>query len=154
ATILIGPKTITATTLTALDALSTFVEIGEVEEIPEFGIKWETGSFTPLKTGLKQKFKTIQDNGTMALTAARKGSDAGQIAARAAAADKQSAYPIKVILGDDTGTGTGHQPSRFYFWALVTSATVKTGKAGDLVTTGITLEITSDIIEGAQVAGS
>lgn len=155
AKIYIGPKTVTADSLTEFDAITTdFKEIGLVESIPEFGTKWESGSFTPVADGLKRKFKTVQDNGTLALTAARKGSDEGQIAARAAAADKQAAYPIKIVLGDDTGTGAGHKPTRFYFYALVMSATVNPGGAGDPVKTSVTLDITSEIYEGAQSAGS
>lgn len=153
AKIYIGAKTVTATDLTGFDAVTDWTEIGLVESIPEFGTKWETGSFVPVGDGLKRKYKTVQDNGSLSVTAARKGSDAGQTAAVAAAADTNAAYPIKVILNDDPG-GTGSKPSRFYFYSLVTSATVNPGSASDTVKTTIGLEITSKVVTGTPVAGS
>jgi hypothetical protein len=154
AKIYIGASNWTHDTLSEFDGQTTgWTEIGLVENIPEFGTKWETGSFVPVGDGLKRKYKTVQDNGSLTITAARSGSDAGQDAAKAAADDKQNAYAIKVILGDDPG-GTGSKPSRFYFYALVTSATVNPGGAGDTVRTTIGLEITSVIVEGDAVAGS
>lgn len=155
AKIYIGADTVTADTLAEFDAIiaGDWDEIGLAESVPEFGTKWETGSFTPVGDGLKRKYKTILDNGSLSVTCARKGSDAGQVAAVAAAADTNSAYPIKVILNDDPG-GTGSKPSRFYFYALVTSATVNPGGASDTVKTTIGLEITSEIYSGAPVVGS
>lgn len=153
AVVYIGDYRWTHDTLAAYDGESGWEEVGGLESIPEFGIKWETGSFTPLKTGVKRKFKTTQDNGTMALTAARDTSDAGQIAAMAAAADKKNTYPIKIVL-NDAPEGTGAKPSRFYFRALVTSATVNPGSTADTVKTSITLDIDTDIIDGNPVAGT
>lgn len=154
AKVFIGDKTVTADDLAEFDAITAWYEIGLVESVPEFGTKWESGSFTPVGDGLKRKYKTILDNGQLALSCARKGSDDGQQAAVLAAKDKNNAYPVKVILGDDTGTGTGHVPSRFYFYALVLSATVVPGGASDPVKTNITLDITSEIVEGEQADGS
>lgn len=154
AKIYIGASTVTADDLSEFDAVTDWDEIGLVESIPEFGTRWETGSFTPVGDGLKRKYKTILDNGSLSITAARKASDDGQTAAVAAAANTNTAYPIKVILNDDTGVGTGHKPSRFYFYALVTSATVNPGSASDTVKTTIGLEITSAVIVGAQTAGT
>jgi len=153
AKIFIGAKTSTAATLAAYDALSDWVEIGLVESVPEFGTSWETGGFTPVSDGLKRKFKTVQDNGSLSLSAARKGSDAGQIAARAAADDTQADYPFKVELGD-AGTGVGAKPTRSYFRALVTSATLVPGGSGDIVKTTMKLEINSRVFVGDPVAGT
>jgi hypothetical protein len=154
ATIYIGDPTWTHDTLAEYDGQSSgWEEIGLVETIPEFGTKWETGNFTPVKDGRRRKYKTVQDNGTMSMTAARDGSDAGQLAARDAADDSQNSYPIKVILGDDPG-GTGSKPTRAYFRALVTSATMIPGGAGDTVKTTIALDLTSPVLVGEAAAGT
>ena len=153
AKIYIGPKTATAATLAAWDALTDWEEIGLAESIPEFGTRWETGNFTPVGDGLRRKYKTIQDNGTLTITCARDGSDDGQIAAQLAAADKQGDYPIKVVLGDDTGN-TGSKPTRAYFRALFTSATVNPGGAADTVKTTIGIDINSEVFVGEAVAGT
>lgn len=153
AKVFIGAKTVTADDLTEFDAITAWDEIGMVESVPEFGTKWESGSFTPVGDGLKRKYKTVLDNGQLALSCAKKGGDAGQAAAVLAAQDKNHSYPIKVALGDDTGTGTGHRPSRYYFYALVLSATVVPGGASDPVKTNITLDITSEVVEGEQDDG-
>jgi hypothetical protein len=153
--IYIGPVATTADDLTEFDAVTAgdWDEIGLVENLAEFGTKWETGSFTPVGDGRKRKFKTTKDNGSLPLVCAFKADDAGQIAAAAAAEDQQNSYPIKVILNDDTGL-TGSKPTRYYFYAYVTSATVNPGGAGDTVRRSFGLELDSDVVAGAAVAGS
>lgn len=155
AKIYIGDKSWTHDTLAEYDgqALSGWDEIGLAESIPEFGTKWETGSFTPVGDGRKRKYKTVQDNGSLSITCARKGSDDGQQAAMLAAADRQGDYPIMVVL-DDKPSGTGAKPTRAYFRALVTSATIAPGGSSDTVKTTIGLDINSDVIVGEAVAGS
>ena len=106
-----------------------------------------------MSDGLKRKYKTVRDDGTLQLTCARKGSDAGQQAALEAAADEQNDYPFMVVLGDDPG-GTGSKPTRSYFRALVTSATLVPGGASDTVKTNITLDVTTATIIGEAVAGT
>ena len=154
AKIYIGLPAWTHATLSGYDGQTTgWEEIGLVESVPEHGVKWETGSFTPVSDGLKRKYKTVRDDGTMQLTCARKGSDAGQQAALEAAADEQNDYPFMVVLGDDPG-GTGSKPTRSYFRALVTSATLVPGGASDTVKTNITLDVTTATIIGEAVAGT
>ncbi len=154
ARIYIGDKSWTHETLAEYDGQTTgWEEIGRVESIPEHGTKWETGAFTPVATGRKEKFKTVKDAGDMQLTCARDGSDAGQQAAMDAAEDEQDDYPIKVVLGDNPG-GSGGKPTRSYFRALVTSATMVPGGAPDIVKTNIGLAVNSDVIVGEAAAGS
>lgn len=155
AKIYIGDKSWTHDTLAEFDAQTTgWEEIGLAESIPEFGIRWENGNFTPVGDGRRRKFKTIRDDGDMTLSCARKGSDAGQLAAIDAAEDTQSAYPFKVILGDDPG-GAGSKPTRAYFWALVNSATMVPGGAGDTVKTSIAVAVTDgSTLYGEAVAGT
>lgn len=154
AKIYIGSTAWTHDTLAEYDAQSSgWEEIGLAESIPEFGTKWETGSFVPVGDGLKRKYKTVLDNGTMSITCARKGDDAGQLAAIDAADDQQNDYPVKVVLGD-TPDGVGALPTRAYFRALVTSATMIPGGASDTVKTTIALDITSEVYIGEAEAGT
>lgn len=154
AKIYIGLPIWTHTTLAGYDGQMTgWEEIGLAESVPEHGISWETGSFTPVGDGLKRKYKTVEDDGTLQITCARKGSDAGQQAALEAAADRQNDYPIMVTLDDDPG-GTGSKPTRSYFRALVTKATMVPGGASDTVKTNITLDVTTRTIIGEAVAGT
>lgn len=154
ATIFIGAKSANATSLAGWDAIaeSQWEEIGLAESIPEFGTKWETGSFTPVSDGLKRKYKTVLDNGQMSLVCARDGSDAGQIAA-IAASDDMGSYPIMVVL-DDKPDGVNAKPTRAYFRALVTSATMNVGGTADAVKTGIGLDITSKVWIGEATVGT
>ncbi|MCW2243577.1 hypothetical protein [Azospirillum canadense] len=153
AKIYIGSKSWAHDTLAEYDGqASGWTEIGLAESVPEFGTKWETGSFTPVSDGRKRKYKTVQDNGALSITCARKGDDAGQVAV-AAAADKQGDYPIKVELGDNTG-GSGGKPTRAYFRALVTSATINPGGSSDTVKTTIGLDITTEVFVGEAAAGT
>lgn len=151
--IFIGDKAWDHSTLAAYDGASGWLEIGQVETVPEFGTKWEGGSFTPLATGLKQKYKTTRDNGSLTLSAAKVGDDAGQVAAALAVDDATHSYPIMITLNDKPA-GAGAKPTRFFFRANVMSATVATGSTSDVVKTNIALEITSEIVEGAAQAGT
>lgn len=155
AKIYIGDPTWTHDTLAEFDGQSVgWDEIGLVESIPEFGIKWENGNFTPVGDGRRRKYKTIRDDGDLSLQAARKGTDDGLQAAIAAAEDTQRPYPFKVILGDDPG-GVGSKPTRAYFWALVNSATMIPGGASDTVKTGMGVAITDgSTIYGEAVEGT
>lgn len=146
--IYIGDPSWTHETLAEYDGQTTgWEEIGRVESVPEHGTKWETGAFTPVATGLKEKFKTVQDAGDMQLVCARDGSDAGQQAAMDAAEDEQADYPFMVTLGDKPA-GAGAKPTRSYFRALVTSATLVPGGASDVVKTNIGVAVNSKVIIG------
>lgn len=153
ARVYIGDPAWTHDSLDAFDAqLLDWEEVGLVESVPEFGVRWNTGTFTPVSDGFERAYKTNMAANEVVLPCARDGSDAGQIAAQAAAGSRGK-YPVKIILGDEPD-GVGAKPSRFYMWALVTSATVVIGGSQDTVRTNITLSFSSrhlwqgDAVEG------
>lgn len=143
----IGPTT-SASTETAYAALS-WVEIGGVESVPEFGGESAVVTFTTLADGTVQKLKGSTDYGTISLTVARDPLDPGQIAAAAAAATK-FAYAIKIAADD--GADANDTDSVFYSHALVTSARVNPGGAGDPSRRPIGLAFTKPFIEKPSTA--
>lgn len=153
AAIFIGPKANTAATLAEYDALSGWMEIAVVESFPALGVNYEIGSFTPVKTGAKRKYKGARDDGDLGLSCAFIEDDAGQAAVLAAAEDAQGTYPFKVVLGNDPG-GTGSKPTRRYFRGLVTSAQLVPGKTGDPVKLDFKVAIDGGVVRGEAVAGS
>lgn len=126
-TVFIGPVT-TAITQSALAAL-TFVEIGNVESIGEFGPQAQDVSFTPLKGPSVQHLKGAIDNGMLAVVCARDPLDAGQIALAAASATKFE-YAIKIVLNDEADAND--TPTIFYARGPIFSARNNVGGANDV----------------------
>ncbi len=126
-TVFIGPVT-TATTESALAAL-TYVEVGKVESIGEFGPQAQDVSFTPLKGPSVQHLKGAIDNGLLPVVCAHDPLDAGQIAYRAAAATKFE-YAIKIVLADTADDNDS--PTTFYGRGPVFSKRANVGGANDV----------------------
>ncbi|WGM31499.1 hypothetical protein [Brevundimonas sp. NIBR11] len=126
-TVFIGPVT-TATSQSALAAL-TYVEIGSVESIGEFGPQGQDVSFTPLKGPSVQHLKGAIDNGMLPIVYAADPLDPGQIALSAAAATKFE-YAIKIELNDEAdGNDT---PTIFYARGPVFGKRINVGGANDV----------------------
>lgn len=154
-TIAIGPATpVTganeAAIIAAYKAL-TFVPVGEVQNLGEFGDEANDVTFTSLSDARVRHLKGARDAGVLALVCGRDPLDAGQIALRAA--EKTNlAYAIRIIANDapdETGT-----PTEFYFHALVQSAKESYGEADDVVTTAFNLGITTAVFEEEATAGT
>jgi hypothetical protein len=67
-------------------AALTFVEIGEITDVGEFGREYKVASYTPLKTGGTRKLKGGFDEGQLTAQLALDSVDAGQVLAKAALA--------------------------------------------------------------------
>ena len=67
----------TVSTQSAFEAL-TFVEVGEIEDMGEFGSEFSTINFTSLGDRLVRKFKGTEDPGTMTLQMGMDPDDTGQ----------------------------------------------------------------------------
>lgn len=133
------------------DAL-TWLEIGMLESVGEFGPEASIGSFTPIGTGVACKFLGTTDNGEIALSIAQT-SDSG-LAALAARQGNTASIAMKVELSDK-GTGTtGAKATRYMFPGLVRSTRVTVGTGDDIVKRQVTLVINGAIIEGAPANGS
>jgi hypothetical protein len=93
------PKDRTAA-LTLLKAI-TYVEIGEVESIGDYGDTINDVSFSSLAAGRARHLKGLADAGTSELSIGFDAGDAGQLAVVAAFLDRSRFdYPIKVVYVD------------------------------------------------------
>jgi hypothetical protein len=127
-----------AETETGYGAL-TFTPIGEVTDIPEFGTVYTLVTHNPIADRKTRKFKGSYNNGSVALALARDPSDAGQSLALTALDDDDN-YSFEIEFSDG---------SIQYFQAKVMSYTTGTGTVDSIITSTITLEIDSDIVEVA-----
>ena len=78
------PETFDAAGYVAL----TWTEVGEVSEIPEYGATHAVVTFTPLKTGIDNKFHGALNYGSITIPLGYDSADAGQIILLAALASK------------------------------------------------------------------
>jgi len=136
-------------TTTAAEALSqfltdTYTEVGEVEDLGEFGDEAELVTFASLSDARMQKLKGVRDAGIMTVVTGADDSDAGQdamIVAEASILD----FNIKVVLNDKmTVSGT---PSEHYFRAKIMSKRTGVGSANNVVRRTFSVAINSAIIQ-------
>lgn len=143
AKVFIGNPSATISLLAEFEA-ETWTEIGEVEDLGEWGAEGTEITFNSLADSHTRRRKGTIDSGTVALVVARDPSDPGQNKARAAVEDLLP-YSFKVELADKpTPTGT---PTTFYFRAPVMSARNQFGTANDLTKTTFNLGIDGAILE-------
>jgi hypothetical protein len=69
-------------------AALTWTEVGEASEVPEFGAAYSAVTFTPLKTGIVNKFHGELNYGSITIPLGYDSSDAGQAILLAALASK------------------------------------------------------------------
>lgn len=134
------PATDTAAEYAAL----TWVEIGEVEDMGEFGDESSDVTFSAVSDGRVRHLKGVRDAGTLALVCGRDPLDAGHIALKAAEKTKFS-YPIKVQAAD--APSELYADSVYYFNAKIMSARDNYGSVDNVVRTSFSLGIDSPIIE-------
>jgi hypothetical protein len=144
--IFIGPAVLpTVDTQTEYEAIpdGSWVEVGMVESLGEFGDQSSTVNFASLNDGRQRKAKGIRDAGDLALTVARVATDAGQKALIAAEATNNK-FAFKVVYPDRlTPTGTDGID---YFRALVMSKRSNVGSADNVIRRAFTLGIDSAIV--------
>lgn len=141
----IGPKGAPAN-LAAYEAL-TWTEVGEIEDLGEFGDTFSSVTFTSLADGRVRKYKGTADAGDMTLTLGFDSGDAGQQAIATAHKDRgKGDYPIKIALNDAPAAG---DPTTFYFRGKVMDNKVAPGNADNVVRRNVTIGINSDILEVA-----
>jgi len=122
----------------------TYTEVGEVEDLGEFGDESETVTFASLADGRLQKLKGVRDAGILALVVGADDSDAGQDALIAAEAEDSLDYNFKVILNDKVTIGG--TPSEHYFRGKVMSKRTGVGSANNVVRKTFNIGINSAII--------
>ena len=126
------PATIDAAGFGAL----TYTQIGDVSDLGAIGPAYANVEHIPVDTGTKNKFKTILDNGSMALKGARVTTDAGQ-SLLITAASSYAAYSFKIVLQNG---------AIIYAQALVDSYKTNIGTAGVITTFDSNLLITGTIV--------
>ncbi len=127
----------------------TYVEVGEIEDLGEFGDTFSSVTFTSLKDGRVRKYKGTADAGDLTLTVGLDNGDVGQKAIKVAHKDRTKGdYNIKITLNDGDPSATpAVLPTTFYMRGKVMNNTVAPGAADNVVRRNITIGINSDIIE-------
>lgn len=143
----IGSKT-GADSLATYEA-DTYVEVGEIEDLGEFGDTFSSVTFTSLRDGRVRKYKGTADAGDLTLTVGLDNGDLGQQAVKAAHRDRAKGdYNLKITLNDgDPAANPAVTPTTFYMRVKVMNNTVAAGGADSVVRRNITVGINSDIIE-------
>lgn len=143
----IGGKT-GADTQTEYEA-DTYVDVGEIEDLGEFGDTFSSVTFTSLKDGRVRKYKGTADAGDLTVTVGLDNGDAGQSAVKTAHKDRSKGdYNVKITLNDGDPTATPViNPTTFYMRVKVMNNTVAPGAADNVVRRNITMGINSDILE-------
>jgi hypothetical protein len=147
--IMIG-TTVEADTAATFSA-DTFVNIGLVEDIGEFGDEAEEITFASISDARMRRAKGVRDAGSFELTVARNPTDAGQAAMRAALADDRP-FNFKVELTDKPASGTAPKNTVLYFRGIVMGAKNALGSVKDVTKQKFSIGIVSEIVEVAASA--
>ena len=126
---------------------SGWSQIGEVENLGDFGDSSAKVTFASIADGRVRKMKGSRDAGDMKLVVGQDARDVGQLALSAAQATK-SLYAFKLVASDQRLTSD--TPSIFYWNALVASQASNFGANNNVVKTTYSIEIDSAILEVAS----
>lgn len=127
----------------------SLVEVGEIEDLGEFGDVVSLAVFTALNDSRTRKKKTSYDAGDFNITIGFDSADTGQDALKAALATKFD-YGFKVTLNDGSD-GSPSDPTTFYFRALVTSFKIMVGTVDNIVKASVGIAINSAIVQNDAV---
>lgn len=122
----------------------SYIEVGEVEDLGEFGDTAEEVNFTALANRRVRKFKGSFNAGTMTVTAGSDPADAGQQALLAAFATDFD-YNFKVTLNDEVTQGG--TPTTLYFRGKVMDKRRNVGQVNNIVRQNFAVGINSEILE-------
>lgn len=123
-------------------AALTFVNIGELTNVPEFGPDVQVVTHEPLADGITKKFKGFINYGSVALEAGLDDDDAGQalIEAGVTGGDKNTEHSFKLTYPDGAVR---------YWTGKLFSYTENPGSANSMVSTTVNVEINSPILKVA-----
>ena len=152
AKIFIGPSVAAsaADTLTELKAL-TYVEIGLVESLGEFGDEASAVTFAALGDGRIRKAKGARDAGMMAITVAHTPEDTGQAAIEAAEQTNNN-YAFKVVLPDSPANDWSD--TTIYFRGLVMSRRKNIGTNDNVIRNTYNVGVNSELFTELAVDGT
>lgn len=120
----------------------SYIEVGEVEDLGEFGDESETIPFTALSDSRTRKFKGPRDAGTMPIVVGDDMTDEGQTAMEAAEATPFD-YNFKVVLND--AITLGGSGSQHYFIGKVMTKRRNVGNASNVIRRNFAVAINSAI---------
>lgn len=130
-------------TLSGFEAV-TFVEVGEIESIGEFGDEAASVTFTALGDRRTRKLKGSFDAGTLALSLGEDITDAGQSDLREALASDDD-YAIKITQADQITPSTGNPTTR-YFNGKVMSFKTNVGAVDNVIRATVNIGINSAVV--------
>ena len=140
----IGSQNSNADTVLGDYQADSFAEVGEVENLGDFGDESSEVTFASLSDGRMRKLKGVRDAGTMAVVVGDDMTDGGQAAMEAAEATPLD-YAFKIVLNNAiTVGGTG---SEHYFIGKVMSKRRTVGSANDVTKRNFAVGINSAITE-------
>lgn len=120
-----------------------YVEVGEVEDLGEFGDESEIVTFASLADSRQRKLKGVRDAGVLPVTVGADDTDLGQDAMIAAEGEVLD-FNFKVILNDKVTLGG--TPSEHYFFGKVTSKRITVGTVNNVVRRTFNVGVNSAII--------
>lgn len=120
----------------------SYIEVGEIEDLGEFGDESERINFTALSDGRTRKLKGPRDAGEMPILVGDDMLDEGQIAMEAAEGSPLD-YNFKVELND--AVTLGGQNSTHFFIGKVFSKRRNVGQANNVVRRNFAVGINSAI---------
>jgi hypothetical protein len=115
-------------------AALTWVEVGEITDLGEFGREYNLVTHMPVKTRGVQKFKGSFNEGSMQLQLGKDTDDAGQVIMKAAS-ESDNDYSFKV---------TTQNTDKFYFQAKVMSWKTGVGGVDQITGSNANLELTTN----------
>jgi hypothetical protein len=120
------------------EAMTTFIEVGEVIDLPEYGPNVQVVESNPLATGVTEKFKGFINYGSQSMGLEFDAEDAGQIilAAGVEGAEKNTQHAVKIEYQDG---------SVDYYSARIFSYTKAPGSANSMVGSTVQVEINTPI---------
>ncbi len=121
----------------------SYIEVGEVEDMGEFGDESEQISFTALADSRTRKFKGPRDAGTQAIVVGDDMTDEGQQAMEAAEAQPYD-YNVKIVLND--ALTLGGTDSIHYYHGKVFSKRRNVGNASNVVRRNFSVGVNSTIV--------
>ena len=126
------------------EAMTTFIEVGEVIDLPEYGPNVQVVESNPLATGVTEKFKGFINYGSQSMGLEFDAEDAGQIilAAGVEGAEKNTQHAVKIEYQDG---------SVDYYSARIFSYTKAPGSANSMVGSTVQVEINTPITRVAAV---
>jgi hypothetical protein len=145
-TIAIG--TTAAATTAAQFAADSYTEVGEVEEIGEFGDQRNPVQFAALSDGRVRKARGTADAGDVPVIYAHKTADGGQDALKTAydtVSQSLDEFNFRIQLNDSLGVSA----TTFYFRAKIMSRRVQSISNDGIVRAQSLLAINSPVVEVA-----